>query len=161
MEVCQSAMLKTMNNTKRWLPMVLDMKAIKIVTRFFNSIRSTSIPSQYLKNEKAFSEISATTLTVRLTSFAINDTKITCIFYQIKHPLKGSTIWIFFVLLCLRLKALEALFFRIVCAFICPSVCLKLEIPSFHLYMGPYVHLTDLDRFAACPSVNRSVRPSI
>ena len=62
--------------------------------------------------------------------------------------------------LCLRLQALEALCFRVVH----PSVCLS-EIPCFHLYMGPLVHLTNRSRFTAClsvrPSVHPSVRPSV
>ena len=37
-----------------------------------------------------------------------------------------------------------------------PSVRPKPEITSFHLYMGPLVHLTNRDRFAACPSVRPS-----
>ena len=41
-----------------------------------------------------------------------------------------------------------------------PSVCPKPEMPSFHLYMGPLVYPTNRDRFAACPSVRSSVRPS-
>ena len=36
-----------------------------------------------------------------------------------------------------------------------PPVCPKPEIPSFHLCMGPSVHPTNYDRFAACPSVRR------
>ena len=39
-----------------------------------------------------------------------------------------------------------------------PSVRGKPEITSFHLYMGPLVHPTNHDRFAACPSVRPSVR---
>ena len=39
-----------------------------------------------------------------------------------------------------------------------PSVRPKPEIPSFDLYMGPLVHLTNCDRFTACPSVRPSVR---
>ena len=36
----------------------------------------------------------------------------------------------------------------------------KPEIPSFDLYMGPLVHLTNRNRFTACPSVRPlSVRP--
>ena len=35
----------------------------------------------------------------------------------------------------------------------CPSVRPKHEIPSFNLYMGPMVHLTNRNRFTACPSV--------
>ena len=42
-----------------------------------------------------------------------------------------------------------------------PSVCPKPEIPSFHLYMGPLVHPTNRDRFAACPFVCPSVRRSV
>ena len=34
-----------------------------------------------------------------------------------------------------------------------PSVRLKPEIPSIHLYMSRLVHPTNRDRFAACPSV--------
>ena len=41
----------------------------------------------------------------------------------------------------------------------CPSVRPKPEITFFHLYMGPLVHPTNRDRFAACPSVRLSVRP--
>ena len=41
------------------------------------------------------------------------------------------------------------------------SVCPKPEIYSFHLYMGPLVHPTDCDHFAACPSVRLSVCPSV
>ena len=41
----------------------------------------------------------------------------------------------------------------------CPSVRQKPEIPSFDLYMGPLVHPTNRDRFAACPSLRPSVRP--
>ena len=41
----------------------------------------------------------------------------------------------------------------------CPSVRPKPEIPSFHLYMGPLVHPTNSDGFAACPSMCPSVRP--
>ena len=41
----------------------------------------------------------------------------------------------------------------------CPSVRPKPEITSFHLYMGPLVHPTKRDRFAACPSIRPSVRP--
>ena len=48
---------------------------------------------------------------------------------------------------------------------VCPSVhpCVrpKPEITSFHLYMGPLVHPTNRDRFAACPSVCPSVRLSV
>ena len=44
---------------------------------------------------------------------------------------------------------------------VCTSVRPKPEIPSFHLSMGPLVHPTNRDRFAACPSVRSSVRPSI
>ena len=40
----------------------------------------------------------------------------------------------------------------------CLSVRPKPEITSFHLYMGPLVHPTDRDRFAACPSVRPTVR---
>ena len=43
----------------------------------------------------------------------------------------------------------------------CPSVRPKPEIPPFHLYMGPLVHPTNRDRFAACPSVRPSVRSSV
>ena len=43
----------------------------------------------------------------------------------------------------------EALCFRVVRLSVRP----KLEIPSFHLYMGPLVHPTNRDRFATCPSV--------
>ena len=43
----------------------------------------------------------------------------------------------------------------------CPSVRPKPEIPSFYLYMGPLVHPTNRDRFAACSSVRASVRPSV
>ena len=39
---------------------------------------------------------------------------------------------------------------------VCPSVRPKPEIPSFHLYMGLYVHPTNRDHFAACPSVHLS-----
>ena len=46
-----------------------------------------------------------------------------------------------------------------------PSVCLSIgpkpEIPSFHLYMGPFVHLTNYDRFAACQSVRPERFPGI
>ena len=48
-----------------------------------------------------------------------------------------------------------------VCPSICPSVPPKPKIPSFHLYMGPLVHPTNHDRFTACPSIHRSVRPSV
>ena len=41
-----------------------------------------------------------------------------------------------------------------------PSICLKPEIPSFHLYMGPLVHPTNRCCFKACPSVSPSVRLS-
>ena len=41
----------------------------------------------------------------------------------------------------------------------CPSVRPNIEIPPFHLYMGPLVHPTNRERFAACPSVRLSVRP--
>ena len=37
-----------------------------------------------------------------------------------------------------------------------PSVRPKPDIPSFHLNMGPLVHPTKRDRFAACPSVRLS-----
>ena len=40
----------------------------------------------------------------------------------------------------------------------CPSVRPKPEILSFHLYMGPLVHPTNRDCFAACPSVRRGFR---
>ena len=60
-------------------------------------------------------------------------------------------------LLCLRLKAPEALCFRVVR----PSVRPKPEIPSFDLYMGPLVHPTNRNRFTACPSVRPSVCPSV
>ena len=36
------------------------------------------------------------------------------------------------------------------------SVRPKREIPSFDLYIGPLVHLTNHDRFTACPSVRPS-----
>ena len=42
-----------------------------------------------------------------------------------------------------------------------PSVRPKPEIPSFHLYMGPLVHLTNRDRFTACPSVRPERFPGI
>ena len=38
------------------------------------------------------------------------------------------------------------------------SGCPKPEITSFHLYMGPLVHPTNRDRFAACPSARPSIR---
>ena len=41
----------------------------------------------------------------------------------------------------------------------CPSVRPMLEIPSFHLHMGPLVHPTNRDRFSACPSIRPSLRP--
>ena len=59
--------------------------------------------------------------------------------------------------LCLRLKAPEALCFRVVC----PSVRPKPEIPSFDLYMGPLVHRTNRNRFTACPSVRPERFPGI
>ena len=40
----------------------------------------------------------------------------------------------------------------------CPSVRPKPEITFFHLYMGPLVHPTIRDHFAACPSVRPSGR---
>ena len=40
-----------------------------------------------------------------------------------------------------------------------PSVRRKPEIPSFGLYMGPFVHRTNRYHFTACPSVCPSVRP--
>ena len=40
----------------------------------------------------------------------------------------------------------------------CPSIRLKPEIPSFHLYMGPLVHPTNRYCFTACPSVRRGFR---
>ena len=52
----------------------------------------------------------------------------------------------------------EALCFRLS---VRPSVRPKPEIYSFHLYMGPFVHPTNLDRYAACPSVRPSVCPSV
>ena len=42
-----------------------------------------------------------------------------------------------------------------------PSIRPKPEITSFHLYMGPLVHPTNRDCFAACPSVRPSVRLSV
>ena len=42
-----------------------------------------------------------------------------------------------------------------------PSVSPKPEITSSQLYMGPLIHPTNGDRFAACPSVRLSVRPSV
>ena len=48
-----------------------------------------------------------------------------------------------------------------VCPSVRPSVRPKPEITSFHLYMGPLVHSTNRDRFAACPSVRPSVCPSV
>ena len=39
----------------------------------------------------------------------------------------------------------------------CPSAHPKPEITSFHLYMGPLVHPTNRDHFAACTCL--SVRP--
>ena len=42
-----------------------------------------------------------------------------------------------------------------------PSVRPKPEIPSFDLYIGPLVHLTNRYRFTACPSVRPSVCPSV
>ena len=51
------------------------------------------------------------------------------------------------------------------CPSVRPSVRPKPEIPSFDLYMGPLVHLTNHNRFTArpsvCPSVRLSVRPSV
>ena len=48
-----------------------------------------------------------------------------------------------------------------VCPSVRPSVRPKPEITSSHLYVGPLVHPTNRDRFAACPSAVRlSVRPS-
>ena len=47
------------------------------------------------------------------------------------------------------------------CPSVRPSVRPKPEIPSFDLYMGPLVHLTNRNRFTACPSVRPSVRPSV
>ena len=44
---------------------------------------------------------------------------------------------------------------------VCPSVHPKPEIPSFHLYMGPLVHPTNRDRFAACPSIHLERFPGI
>ena len=41
------------------------------------------------------------------------------------------------------------------------SIRRKPEIPSFHLYMGPLVHQTNCDRFAACPSVCQSIHLSV
>ena len=41
---------------------------------------------------------------------------------------------------------------------VCPSVRPEPEIPSLHLYMGPFVHPTNRDRFAECPSVRRGFR---
>ena len=54
------------------------------------------------------------------------------------------------------------------------DVSLKPEIPSFHLYMGPLIHLTNHDSFynprnevregildSPCLSVHLSVRPSV
>ena len=43
----------------------------------------------------------------------------------------------------------------------CPSVRPKPEIPSFDLYMGPLVHPTNRNRFAACPSVRPERFPGI
>ena len=40
------------------------------------------------------------------------------------------------------------------CPSVPPSICLKPEIPSFHLYTSPLVHPTNCDRFVACPSVH-------
>ena len=42
-----------------------------------------------------------------------------------------------------------------------PSVRPKPGIPSFDLYIGPLVHLTNRNRFTACPSVRPSVCPSV
>ena len=42
-----------------------------------------------------------------------------------------------------------------------PSARPKPEIPSFDLYMGPLVHLTNRNHFTACPSVRLSVHPSV
>ena len=39
----------------------------------------------------------------------------------------------------------------------CPSIRLKPEMPSFHLYRGPLIHPTNRDLLAACPSVCLSV----
>ena len=47
------------------------------------------------------------------------------------------------------------------CPSVRPSVRPKPEIPSFYLYMGPLVHPTNRDRFAACPSARLSVRLSV
>ena len=44
---------------------------------------------------------------------------------------------------------------------VCPSVHPKPEIPSFHLYMGPLVHPTNRDRFAAYPSIHLERFPGI
>ena len=40
----------------------------------------------------------------------------------------------------------------------CPSIRPRSEIPYFYLYIGPLVHPTIRDRFAACPSVRRDFR---
>ena len=39
------------------------------------------------------------------------------------------------------------------------SLSIHPKIPSFHLYMGPLVHLTNRDRFSDCPSIRPSARP--
>ena len=44
------------------------------------------------------------------------------------------------------------------CPSVRPSVRPKPEITYFHLYMGPLVHPSNRDRFAACPSVRRGFR---
>ena len=41
------------------------------------------------------------------------------------------------------------------------SIRPKPEIPSLHMYMGPFVHLTNRDRFASCPSVRPEMFPDI
>ena len=47
------------------------------------------------------------------------------------------------------------------CLSVRPSVRLKPEIPSFDLYMGPLVHLTNRNCFRACPAIRPSVRLSV
>ena len=42
------------------------------------------------------------------------------------------------------------------CWVVCPSIRPKPEIPFFHLNMGPFVHPTNRDHFAACQSIGLS-----